>query len=191
MFVDVHVDADVCVLENYFISLCLILILYIFHTLWEVSPASGLVESPCDPFLRFHMRTHRRPADLAEASQWWIVEESIIVFSAQFRCVFTTLWPKTMLSKNLQLLEIATISCLTGFMGLYLFGEYCPCFTVWLVQFCKFLWQVINHRSQFPQPIVTWRSTWYQSIFICKVMIPWQFTIAITLIVLAISNFDR
>ena len=61
MFADVHVDADVRVLENYFVR---------YFTLWEVSPASGLAESPCDPFLRFHMRTHHRPADLAEASHW-------------------------------------------------------------------------------------------------------------------------
>ena len=65
MFVDVHVDADVHVLENNFLSLCLILF-YRYFTLWEVSPASGLVDSP----LRFHMRTHRWPADLAEASHW-------------------------------------------------------------------------------------------------------------------------
>ena len=32
----------------------------------------------------------------------------------------------------------------------------------------KFLWQVINHRLHFPQPIVTWRSTRYQSLFICS-----------------------
>jgi len=51
----------------------------------------SMVESPCDPFLRFHMRTHRRPADLAEASHWWIVEESMMLFFAQFRCFFTTL----------------------------------------------------------------------------------------------------
>ena len=67
--VDMRVDA---VLEINFTSFMLDLyfLLYRYFTLWEFLPASGLVESRCDPLLWFHMRTHCRPADLVEASCW-------------------------------------------------------------------------------------------------------------------------
>ena len=67
-FVDVRVYGDVCVLETNFIRCYSSFHRYL--TLLEVSRASRLVESPCDPFLQFHMHTHHWPADLAEASHW-------------------------------------------------------------------------------------------------------------------------
>ena len=57
MFVDVHVDAYMRVVEKFLVFIYMAITCGKFHLLqgW---------------FLRFHMRTHRRPADLAEASQW-------------------------------------------------------------------------------------------------------------------------
>ena len=96
-------NANVCVLKANFISFmldCSICIFIRYFTLLEVSPASRLVESPCDPFLRFHMHTHHRPAGLAEAllTGKEIVKESVVVFSMQFSCegLHHSL-PKTML----------------------------------------------------------------------------------------------
>ena len=66
------VYADVCAQETNFMLYFLLLLLFIYRyfTLSEVSPASGLVERPCNPSLRFHMHTHRQPTDLAEVSRW-------------------------------------------------------------------------------------------------------------------------
>ena len=116
-------NANVCVLKANFISFmldCSICIFIRYFTLLEVSPASRLVESPCDPFLRFHMHTHHRPAGLAEAllTGKEIVKESVVVFSMQFSCegLHHSL-PKTMLysgaflpSVNLEFLEIAIVA---------------------------------------------------------------------------------
>ena len=57
MFVDVHVDAYMRVVEKFLVFIYMAITCGKFHLLqgW---------------FLRFHMRTHRRPADLAEVSQW-------------------------------------------------------------------------------------------------------------------------
>ena len=61
MFVGVHVDSNMRVVENF-----LSMVGFYFIDI-----------SPCGKFhmlqgwlLRFHMRTHHRPADLAEASHW-------------------------------------------------------------------------------------------------------------------------